>query len=448
MYINWIKIKNLRCFREAEIELQYRGKPRKKNQEELQFPNINLLLGNNGSGKSSMLRALALVSLAPVLERSSGLVLNGMVRNVDGISANLEDTELSAELILHEQDLEGFSRKKSSEINVSSRIKRRRSIEELRSETPEEEIPDKIFEDYSPAFLVVGYGVTRRSEESSNYNFKEQSKIRRVRYSRVAGLFENNYGLIPLKSWLPHMKNENKGRYSQVVKLIDLITPEDVEFSGEFIEEEFYFNFGETKIPFGSLSDGYKSFIGWVADLLYHICMGCPSGKKLVDNYSLVLVDEIDLLLHPEWQRTVIQSLAEHLPNVQFVFTTHSPIVASSVEKENIYVMEEDWDGSATIKQYDERIYGLNAEQVLLSSYFGLRTTRPASFVENVLEPLIEKSIKGDHKATLQFMDKISGPADSSITESDSATRNVEKLDRSRFKSLLNNYKKTSLVKE
>lgn len=422
MFVDSLKIKNLRCFREAEIVLQHSDR-----KNSLKFPNINLLLGNNGSGKSSLLKALALATLAPVLERSSGLVLTRMVRDVGGsISSKLEDAELIAELIFHEQDLEGFSEKKRVTAQMQSRIKHIGSLEELHSETPETEIPTGMFEDNSPAFLVVGYGVARRVEESPGYNFKELSKIRRVRYSRVADLFENNYKLVPLPSWLPALETENKGRYTQVVHLIDRLVPDDMGFEGEFVEGEFYFDFRGVKTPFGALSDGYKGFIGWIGDLLYHICMGCPAGKKLVENKGLVLVDEIDLLLHPEWQRTVISSLSEHLPELQFVFTTHSPIVSSSVEKENVFVMETADDGSAIIKQYNEDVYGHTAEQVLLSSYFGLDTTRPDSFMQREMAPLSQKALQGDQKAALEYMKKLSEPL---------------KVDKSKFEDLLENIK-------
>jgi predicted ATPase len=420
MYVNSIKIKNLRCFRETEIAFQ-----NSDSDNSLKFKNINILLGNNGSGKSSILRALALSTLSPVLERSSGLVLTRMVRNTGNTKVKLEDTELTAELILHEQDLIGFSRKKTLSLEMKSRVKRLGSIEELHSETPESQIPTGIFEDYSPAFLVVGYGVTRRVEENTSYNFKEQSKIRRVRFSRVADLFDNNYKLIPLPSWLPQLETENKGRYTQVVHLIDRLTPSDMDFKGEFTEGEFYFNFRGVKTSFGALSDGYKGFIGWIGDLLYHICMGCPKGKKLVESCGLVLVDEIDLLLHPEWQRSVIQSLSENLPKLQFVFTTHSPIVASSVETKNVFVMEATTDGSAVVKQYDENIYGLTSEQVLLSSYFDLETTRPKSFMQSEIEPLSDKAMHGDHEASLELMRKLSKP----IT-----------IDKSKFKDIMNKF--------
>jgi AAA15 family ATPase/GTPase len=417
MYVNSLKIKNLRCFREVEFELQH---SQKIHEEPLKFPNINLLLGNNGSGKSSILKALALSTLAPVLKGGSGLTIYRMVRNTSAKTKSFANAELSANVLLHEQDFD--KKRKPQAIEINSIIQRIEDTEEL-DFISGAAIPQGIYRDNSPAFLVVGYGVTRKVEETINFGFKENSRRRRLRYQRVASLFEDNYGLVPLQSWLPEMRSSNPGRYKQVVNLINRLSPDDMEFKGKFLNDEFYFNFRETEVPFGSLSDGYRHFIGWIADLLYHICMGAPSGKKLVDNYGLVLVDEIDLLLHPEWQRTVLQCLSQTLPNLQFVFTTHSPIVASSVENRNIFVMETDTDGSALVRQYDETIYGQTAEQVLLSSYFGLQTTRPESFVKEQIEPLSDKAIKGDEKAALEFMEKLARPIE---------------IDRSKFEDFTN----------
>lgn len=409
MYINSLKIKNLRCFSEVKFELQHAGKT-PPDGKTLKFPNINLLLGNNGSGKSSILKALAMASLAPVLKGGSGLTLYRMVRSTSPDEKQPADAELHAEVILHEQDLDKKESAKAPQtIEMASAIRRMGHIEELEMLPSKGKLPFGIYEDDSPAFLVVGYGVNRKVEETVNFGFKEKARRRRLRYQRVASLFEDNYGLVPLQSWLPDLQKSNPGRFKQVINLINRIAPDDMEFSGKFFEDEFYFNFRKTEMPFGSLSDGYRHFIGWIADLLYHICMGAPSGKKLVDNRGLVLVDEIDLLLHPEWQRTVLQSLSEYLPNMQFVFTTHSPIVASSVESENILVMEEAEDGSAKVKQYDENIYGATADQVLLSSFFGLKTTRPESFVKS-MEEISDRALQGDPDASLNFLRELSKP--------------------------------------
>ena len=78
-------------------------------------------------------------------------------------------------------------------------------------------------------------------------------------------------------------------------------------------------------IEFPNLSDGYRAFIGWVADMLFHVYYGCPPGKKLADLCGIVMVDEIDLHLHPRWQMKVISTVARAFPRMQFIFTSHSP---------------------------------------------------------------------------------------------------------------------------
>jgi hypothetical protein len=109
-----------------------------------------------------------------------------------------------------------------------------------------------------------------------------------------------------------------------------------------------------------------------------------------VQNRGVVLVDEIDLHLHPEWQRRVIPLLAKTFPNIQFIFTTHSPIVVGSVEWSNIHVLSV--DGPI---QMSEAVSGLSAEQILLSPYFGLETTRSDRKLEELaaLESKAQKAV-------------------------------------------------------
>jgi energy-coupling factor transporter ATP-binding protein EcfA2 len=392
--------------------LQYPGK---EQEAPPKLPNINLLLGNNGSGKTTILKALALAALSRVIAQS-GFVPYRLVRRTNAPSNPITEAVITAEVLLHRQDIGGPSPDSQRQETVSMRVVRR-------GETHEEITPangdraasqdapdiwDGMYDDKSPAFLIVGYGASRRVEYSKNVDLTAQQKSRLLRYQRVAGLFESHIALVPLSFWLPEFQKKNPGRHKQVVNLIDKLLPEGASFTGEYQDEEYLFELNGSKIPFGALSDGYRAYIGWVADLLYHICTGAPSGVKLVDNRGLVMVDEIDLHLHPEWQRSVTAALSAALPNIQFVFSTHSPIVAGSLNRENIFVMETESTGVSTVHQYEERIYGLNAEQVLLSSYFNLKTTRAETFTDE-LRDLSDLAGKGDLKAALSFMQKLSG---------------------------------------
>jgi len=406
LYITSIKIENLRCFEEAELTFQYPGR---ETETPLRFPNINLLLGNNGAGKTTVLKAIALASLSPLI-LNSGFVPYRLVRRTEIGKREIKEARANAEILLHPQDLTG-TKISGQKPKFAGMVVLRRGGHEIfgaHYDPTLQDIGSQMYEDNSSAVLMVGYGASRRVEDSDKIDLTARRKARLLRYERVAGLFENHISLMPLASWLPSFRKENPGRHKQVINLINRLLPEGASFAGEFEEGEYWFEINGTKAPFGALSDGYRAYIGWIADLLYHICMGAPKGAKLVDNRGIVLVDEIDLHLHPEWQRSVIATISETLPNLQFVFTTHSPIVAGSVNKENIFVMETTSDGASVVKQYDERIYGLNAEQVLLSSYFNLKTTRATPFV-NELQSLTLQAGKGDLNAALAFMEKLSG---------------------------------------
>jgi hypothetical protein len=214
----------------------------------------------------------------------------------------------------------------------------------------------------------------------------------------VAGLFEEQVTLIPLETWLPAMfsgPQRNRGRYTQIQHLINDLLPAECRFTAKMEQSSYVFEMRGSEVPFAALSDGYRAYIGWITDLLYHIMMGTASGSKLRDSRGIVLVDEIDLHLHPEWQRTVVPTLAKALPNLQFVITSHSPIVAGTLQSDNIFVTVPDQQGASVIQQAEERIHGLSAEQILLSPYFGLRTTRAPEMVDH-LEALAMQAWSGD----------------------------------------------------
>ena len=97
-------------------------------------------------------------------------------------------------------------------------------------------------------------------------------------------------------------------------------------------------NFGAGEVPFGSLSDGQRGFFAMIAEIAIRCSQLNPqfNGEAIRQTQGLVLVDEIDLHLHPEWQRRIICSLTTTFPEIQFVVTTHSPIVLSEVAAASI----------------------------------------------------------------------------------------------------------------
>ena len=243
-----------------------------------------------------------------------------------------------------------------------------------------------MFDDNSPAFLLVGYGANRTVESSDSIDLNARRKSRLLRYERVAGLFEEHTTLIPLTAWLPKMRESNPGRYTQVINLIDRLLPAGTGFEGRYENGKYQFFQDGLIIALDAMSDGYRAYLSWICDLIYHICMGAPSGAKLVDNAGIVLIDEVDLHLHPEWQRLILPTLSKVLPNLQFICTTHSPIVVGTVSSANLHLLKRDANGGSVLERPDVEVHGLNADQILLTPAFGLTSSRAPSFVEEMQE--------------------------------------------------------------
>ncbi len=132
------------------------------------------------------------------------------------------------------------------------------------------------------------------------------------------------------------------------------------------------------------LPDGYKSTLAWFADMCSTwISATVPSGRKGDDPRAItgiVLVDEIGLHFHPSLERSIISMLRRVLPNVQFIVTTHSPLVLSSFDRSEIILFDKDADGG--LRYLDRQIFGFTTNEV----YEWLMGTIPQS---QVMEELL-----------------------------------------------------------
>lgn len=405
MYIDSIKLTNFRTFRESKIEFIH---PKLDNIFSTiptpQLPNVNLLLGNNGFGKTTLLKAIALAALGPAVS-DSGIFPYRLIRRepIANWLAQPNEAVIEADFFPNEQDNTSVSVVKSHITVV-----RRGDLESLRWTHKDDKHWHPIFSSSSDSFFFVGYGATRRVEKADRVDMGSRKYSAFIRAQRIQSLFEESYSLIPLTSWLPDLQQGNPGRFKQVVNLINkLVGHGHYTFTGEMEDREYIFDRNGLKIPFPALSDGYRAFLGWVGDLLYHVCETCPKGKKLVENKGIVLVDEIDLHLHPEWQLTILNTLSKTLPNIQFIVTSHSPLIVGSLEWMNIITMLSGENESSIAKRIEKAVHGLDADQVLLTDYFGLKTTR-APGKQQKLRELTLKARQGDVKAAKALLTEMS----------------------------------------
>lgn len=126
---------------------------------------------------------------------------------------------------------------------------------------------------------------------------------------------------------------------------------------------------GEEEFQIQDLSDGEKCLLALVADMARRIAMANPSAANPLEAEAIFLIDEIELHLHPSWQRMIVPRLLKVFPNCQFFITTHSPQVLGEVrDSESIWIMRpgvEPW--------HPERAYGLDSNEVL-SELMGAET--------------------------------------------------------------------------
>jgi predicted ATP-binding protein involved in virulence len=111
------------------------------------------------------------------------------------------------------------------------------------------------------------------------------------------------------------------------------------------------------------LSDGEKCLLAMVGDIARRLAIANPSLDDPLQGEGIVLIDEIELHLHPTWQRKIIPDLTRTFPNCQFIVTTHSPQVLSHVYSENIYILQSTPDG--IIASQPESSYGRDSNQIL-----------------------------------------------------------------------------------
>jgi len=111
------------------------------------------------------------------------------------------------------------------------------------------------------------------------------------------------------------------------------------------------------------LSDGEKCLLAMVGDLARRLAIANPSLPKPLQGSGVVLIDEIELHLHPKWQREIIPALTRTFPNCQFIVTTHSPQVLSQVKPDSIYILEQT-DAGITAK-HPESSYGRDSNRIL-----------------------------------------------------------------------------------
>jgi predicted ATP-binding protein involved in virulence len=137
---------------------------------------------------------------------------------------------------------------------------------------------------------------------------------------------------------------------------------------------------GET-FSINQLSDGEKIYIALVGDLCRRLVLANPTLDNPLLGEGIVLIDEVDLHLHPEWQKNIAERLCATFPNIQFIITTHSPLVINSINTKHIRIINIE-NNKANIIEGDYS-YGLPVS-IILEDVMGISSELPKEIKERL----------------------------------------------------------------
>lgn len=225
-----------------------------------------------------------------------------------------------------------------------------------------------------PDLIIYGYGVSRQIEKKGISKQNEETL-------NAENLFFNT-NLINFEDWLFQLDYAAKNKQKKAAIRIDTlksvligdIFPEIKNI--RFISDEDLNNYIEFKTEDGwhkmsELGYGYQATLSWMADFCKKMFDRYPNSPNPLKEPAVLLIDEIDLHLHPQWQRGLIQSLSDIFPQTQFIVTTHSPFIIQSMENVNLYTLNRVGDHTE-VKHLGNRSYiGWKIEEIL-SEVMGL----------------------------------------------------------------------------
>lgn len=317
------------------------------------------LVGENGSGKSSLLKSLA-------------TALGNKFYNENN------DPDNSLWIINYSLNIEGRTQR--------SKITRFNPIEKKHHQIP--------FAGFGPSRLMI-----------QNRMFTHDKDIL-ARMDSLRSLFHSDAILKDINRWIINelakdnsksAKENSKLRFENIKQMLVTIVPNlyDIrETPWDDTQELLYFEEDlngekiEKGVIYEHLSSGLRSLIAMLGDMMLRMFEQQPKVNDPAELAGIVLIDEIDIHLHPKWQKKVPEILSENFPKIQFIVTTHSPIpLLGAPKKSRIYVVRRTAQEGVAIDRMDNRVMfeDLLPNAILTSPIFDLEEIIPDSHNKNKL---------------------------------------------------------------
>jgi predicted ATP-binding protein involved in virulence len=155
---------------------------------------------------------------------------------------------------------------------------------------------------------------------------------------------------------------------------VNHLLPKGTEFARVTNEGRICFRSAGHEVPTSSLSDGYRSILALAGDLVWRLLAAFPESEDPLREEGVVLIDELDIHLHPAWQRTIAGWLRKRFPNLQFIVATHSPFIAVGAGSDALVLKLTTAEGRSAVETVGN-LSALDVDRILRSPAFGLVST-------------------------------------------------------------------------
>ncbi len=407
MFLNSLNLQNFRKF--SDLKIEFKSK-------------LTVLVGANGSGKSTVLEA-ATIAVGTIIAAMDGLTNYG-IKKTDAhykcfdLGSNVDVQDQFPVVITAEGRVDGKKISWTRSLNSANSRGGLAAAKELTAIAKEyqERMRSGDIELRLP--IVSYYGTGRlwaQHREKKDDTFKKNTRTNGYLDS-LDGAANNKL----MMKWFQKMTIQQLQRGQEIPEFIavkmavEQVFASITGFSNVMVQfnldtgelDILYFdeNKNHVRMPMSALSDGYRCMISLIADIAYRMATLNPQllDKVLTETEGIILIDEIDLHLHPAWQKRILKDLTDVFPKVQFIVTTHAPEVINSVGRESIVILRDNEGVSAANETYGKDANTILREvmevsarpeeiEKLFECFYSLLDKKEWKQAENILEKLEEK---------------------------------------------------------